>query len=399
MKLSWGLFGSSLCCAASAADPIVSPATARLIMAQRLGLARFHSLDHADADTIRHLNTYGGRRQTLLAAAAASSSPAHLLVWVEGGHGHDASVVVGDGAPGLQRFTISAAPSPAQNDRLIADLIRQAEALPAQSDPQQRTYQSTMEMAHMLPTQHKVATYNEYLNVLRIHENSNMAPADLAALYTTLTQKASELGFPVTIVSMPTSNKSSKRTTNPWGTYALPSTNGARRKNSEAFMSLSTEPSSSPAPPVSGLDHLPVITSQASNDTGPVRGILPSCFNSKSACEKRTHGCSGHGECTLLHKGKGSGKDRQTLDCYGCACKPTYEHSGEDKGMESKRKVTYWGGPACQKKDISVQFWLFVLVGVSLAFLVSSGIGMLYSMGSQELPSVIGAGVSGPVRK
>jgi hypothetical protein len=171
-----------------------------------------------------------------------------------------------------------------------------------------------------------------------------------------------------------------------------------RRENPEAFMSLGTEPSSSPAPPVSGLEDSPVSISLA-NDTSPVRGILPSCFNSKSACEKQTHGCSGHGECKLLHKGKGSGKDQQSLDCYGCACVPTVEHSGEDKGMETKRKVTYWGGPACQKKDISVQFWLFVMVGVTLAFLVSSGIGMLYSMGSEELPSVIGAGVSGPVKK
>jgi hypothetical protein len=78
---------------------------------------------------------------------------------------------------------------------------------------------------------------------------------------------------------------------------------------------------------------------------------------------------------------------------------PTEEHYDEGKGMEGKLKKTYWGGPACQKKDISVQFWLFVMVGVALAFLVSSGIGMLYSMGSEELPSVIGAGVSGPVRK
>jgi hypothetical protein len=78
---------------------------------------------------------------------------------------------------------------------------------------------------------------------------------------------------------------------------------------------------------------------------------------------------------------------------------PTVEHVDEDKGMESKTKTTYWGGPACQKKDISVQFWLFVMIGVALAFLISAGIGMLYSMGSEELPSVIGAGVSGPVRK
>ena len=67
--------------------------------------------------------------------------------------------------------------------------------------------------------------------------------------------------------------------------------------------------------------------------------------------------------------------------------------------VPEKRKVTYWGGPACQKKDISVQFWLFVGSGVVLAFLVSAGIGMLYTMGAEELPSVIGAGVSGPTKK
>ena len=71
----------------------------------------------------------------------------------------------------------------------------------------------------------------------------------------------------------------------------------------------------------------------------------------------------------------------------------------EEDGEEPKIKTTYWGGPACQKKDVSVPFWLFVGSGVLLAFLISSGIGMLYSMGSEELPSVIGAGVSGPSRK
>jgi hypothetical protein len=211
-------------------------------------------------------------------------------------------------------------------------------------------------------------------------------------------KKAEETGFAVTMVKMPASAKHSKRAVNPWGTYTVPIAKAPRRQNPEAFLSLSTEPVSSPAPAVSDLEDFPVIISQA-NTTGPVRGILPSCFVSQSACEKQTHGCSGHGECKLLHKGKGSGKDKESNDCYGCACVPTIVHSDKDKGKDSKRKVTYWGGPACQKKDISVQFWLFVLVGVTLAFLVSSGIGMLYSMGSEELPSVIGAGVSGPVRK
>ncbi|EAT88107.2 hypothetical protein SNOG_04347 [Parastagonospora nodorum SN15] len=355
MKLSWGLFFSSLYCTASAASPAVSPETARLIIAQRLGLSRFHSIEHADAEAIRHINAYGGRQQKLFGGDDADQSKAHLLMWIE--------------------------------DELLEDA-------------------SGMEMEHlfpaMLPASHKdkhLQTINEYLKVFRVDKSDNYTPSELAHFRRGMLENLSKPGMVVTVVTLPASSKQTKRTANPWGTYAVPLANGARRENPEAFMSLGSEPSSSPVPPVSDLEDFPVIASQASNYTGPVRGILPSCFNSKSACEKRTHGCSGHGECKLLHKGKGSGKDRQTLDCYGCACVETVEHEGEDKGMESKRKVTYWGGPACQKKDISVQFWLFVLVGVTLAFLVSSAIGMLYSMGSEELPSVIGAGVSGPVRK
>jgi hypothetical protein len=161
---------------------------------------------------------------------------------------------------------------------------------------------------------------------------------------------------------------------------------------------LNPSPSTSPKK-VENLEDFPVVALASNNKTGPVRGILPVCFATMNACQSRTNSCSGHGECKLLHKGRGSGAEQETVDCYGCACVPTVEHVGEDKGMESKRKVTYWGGPACQKKDISVQFWLFVGSGTVLAFLISAGIGMLYSMGAEELPSVIGAGVSGPVRK
>lgn len=307
-------------------------------------------------------------------------------------------VIVIDGSEGFQGFRISDSPSPDDNDRLLQDFARQADSLPEFPDPKQRTYRSAFEIGSVLPPKSRHETYNEYLNILRVDKSDEIAHKDLAHLYSEITQKAKADGFAATIVTMPASMKHSKRAANPWGTYTVPSAAAPRRENPEAFLSLSTEPSSSPAPPVSDLEDFPVIISQT-NDTSPVRGILPSCFNSKSACEKQTHGCSGHGECKLLHKGRGSGSDRQSVDCYGCACTPTVEHVGEDKGMEIRKKVTYWGGPACQKKDISVQFWLFVLVGVTLAFLVSSGIGMLYSMGSEELPSVIGAGVSGPVRK
>jgi hypothetical protein len=44
-------------------------------------------------------------------------------------------------------------------------------------------------------------------------------------------------------------------------------------------------------------------------------------------------------------------------------------------------------------------FWLLFGTALFLGLIVMWGIGMLYSMGSEELPSVIGAGVSGPTRK
>lgn len=100
MKLSWGLLASSLYCAAAAAKnghvftfdgtsnhaaPASSPIdaeTARLILAQRLGLSRFHSIKDADAEAIKNINTYGGRQQQLF-GERADTSRAQLLVWLE----------------------------------------------------------------------------------------------------------------------------------------------------------------------------------------------------------------------------------------------------------------------------------------------------------------------------
>ncbi|KAH7087069.1 hypothetical protein FB567DRAFT_629106 [Paraphoma chrysanthemicola] len=398
MKLSWGLFFSSLCSTATAARPSVTPETARLIIAQRLGLSRYHSIQHADEEAIRHINAYGGKQQKLFGAQDSSRSRAHLLMWIEDADQEDATVIISDGSSSLNDFKISGHPSAAENQGLINDFVKQAESLPALADPKKRTYQSTLEIDALLPSNNKLHTYNDYLSIWRVDKSDKAAYENLSLTFSRITTEAEKLGFAFTIVTMPATSSHTKRAANPWGTYEVPALKEARRENPEMILSSNPAPSTSPAPPVTDLEDFPVIVNQASNDS-PVRGILPSCFNTLSACQKQTHNCSSHGECKLLHKGRGSGSNRQTLDCYGCACVPTIKHVDEDKGMESKRKVTYWGGPACQKRDISVQFWLFVAVGVVLAFLVSSGIGMLYTMGSEELPSVIGAGVSGPVRK
>ncbi|KAI8940314.1 hypothetical protein NX059_004010 [Plenodomus lindquistii] len=390
MKLSWGFVASSLYCSVSAARPSVSPETARLILAQRLGVSRFHSIEHADAEAIRHINTFGGQPRKLLGKEDADRSRAHLLVWVENAEQDEATVIVNDGSDRTREFAITSAPPASENDRLIQDFVTQAMSLPALPDPQQRTYSSEQEMLEVLPV-HSTKSYNSYLNVWRTDARDGQSSKEVAKILSQVYKKAEQEGFSVTTVMMPAS-KQAKRTVNPWGTYTVP--NEARRQNPEAILSSNPEPSTSPNTQVSDLEDFSVIAAQAKGK-GPVLGILPSCFTSMSACEKSTRNCSSHGECKLLHKGRGSGKDTETVDCYGCACVPTIT-KGEKDGNQ---QVTYWGGPACQKRDVSVQFWLFALSGVVLSFLVAAGIGMLYSMGSEELPSVIGAGVSGPQRK
>lgn len=103
MKLSWSFIVSSLYCAASATqeghvyilDPVsrtlpqvattVDAATARLILAQRLGLSRFHSIDRSRSEeSLKQINAYGGRQQKLFGGDDADRTHAHALVWIEG---------------------------------------------------------------------------------------------------------------------------------------------------------------------------------------------------------------------------------------------------------------------------------------------------------------------------
>jgi len=161
-------------------------------------------------------------------------------------------------------------------------------------------------------------------------------------------------------------------------------------ETSEAILTPSPEPSTvGENQSIPDLESFPHIT-EKQPDMPPVLGILPSCFQSLKECQRTTSNCTGHGECVLVHKAKAD----QQKNCYSCSCKAAVV---EVKG--GGKKTTYWGGPACQKKDVSIPFWLFVGTTLTLMFLVGSGIGMLYSMGAEELPSVIGAGVSGPVKK
>jgi hypothetical protein len=110
-------------------------------------------------------------------------------------------------------------------------------------------------------------------------------------------------------------------------------------------------------------------------------GTIPACFTSKNACETATSNCSGHGICLNKYKADADSS------CYSCHCQKTREN----KKSES---VWYWGGAACQKQDVSVPFWLFVGFTIFMVGAVGFSISLLFSVGEEKLPGVIGAGVS-----
>jgi hypothetical protein len=109
--------------------------------------------------------------------------------------------------------------------------------------------------------------------------------------------------------------------------------------------------------------------------------FLPACFNSESSCANTTNNCSRHGSCSEKYPG-----------CYTCRCSRKTVRFNDD----GTTKSVQWGGTACEKKDVSVEFWLFASFGIAMTGLVAGAIGLLYIMGAEELPSVIGAGIAGP---
>ncbi|EER28667.1 hypothetical protein CPC735_039310 [Coccidioides posadasii C735 delta SOWgp] len=128
-----------------------------------------------------------------------------------------------------------------------------------------------------------------------------------------------------------------------------------------------------------------------SNSTKPddkLSTLLPICYATNETCNARTNSCSGHGYCYLKRQGAAKGSE-----CYACRCLRTVDHTNSKDGS---KETTQWGGPACQKKDVSMPFWL--LGGFTLLLVVSIwlGVGLLWQMGQEELPSVLSAGVAAP---
>lgn len=189
---------------------------------------------------------------------------------------------------------------------------------------------------------------------------------------------------------MPEICRTVKSSSKPYGSYAMPAQSHlARRQQAE-------EPITEEEPVT-----LPFTQSKqfhASNSSEPksLPPVPPRCYTSLDACTNLTNSCSGHGECYQRSGPKGTDKEGS---CFACMCKETKDFFDQGEKKIPSYRVIHWGGGACQKKDVSGPFWLFATFTIVMIGLVSWAIGMLFSIGEEKLPGVIGAGVSsGKVR-
>ena len=78
------IYTSDVPLSSKADTPSISPNTARLLLAQRLGLSQYHSLEGADESILDILNTYGGKHQELFTHEEHTRSNDRLLLIVDG---------------------------------------------------------------------------------------------------------------------------------------------------------------------------------------------------------------------------------------------------------------------------------------------------------------------------
>lgn len=189
-----------------------------------------------------------------------------------------------------------------------------------------------------------------------------------------------------TIILMPPSTRNAKRSPNPYGAYeGLGRSNVARQRPEEPLSEVPvSEASSSPSVHESWPSQPQTLKASAIAE-----GIIPVCHSSRASCAAATNNCTGRGECYLKYRS--SGGDAARSDCFACGCVATVREN-----KDGTKKTTHWGGPACQKKDVSIPFFLIAGFTVAMVATVSWGIGLLFSIGEETLPSVIGAGVTGP---
>ncbi|KZF26048.1 hypothetical protein L228DRAFT_242443 [Xylona heveae TC161] len=456
LRSSW-LLASSLCVAGAAATsaPVytfnvdsteapahkkLSPETARLVLAQRLGLSEYHSLSGLTDESVRDVNDFGGKQASLFDDVAKGSRKSRLLVMVEGVKDVK-DLVPSDTAPA---FSIKHAQCSDVNERLMSDLSAQnvdsgnGEYCNLEKKDSFWGLEASFARCSAIPERHQDLVLDDTTTgiegfqtlvsadvfgigngaktntiihlrsletIAKKHGVTSRAYKDAVKLLSkaiaSLQTQAEGGLLESTIVLNPETSACKKTSSKPYGSYDVPTpqkksvAHHQRRQNPEVILSeaaaalAAAEAPASTAPATSKKTRPSQAQTLRSSGAAP-KGILPVCHNSLDSCISATNNCSGHGSCFA----KGGSSDKTGPACYTCGCVPTVR-----KNSDGTVKTTHWGGPACQKKDVSMPFFLLAGFTVTIIGVISWGIGLLFSIGNEELPSVIGAGVVGPRAK
>lgn len=364
---------------AATSTPTLSPVPARLVLAQRAGVEDYHSEDLTPGPVLDAINAFG-LRTPMFASKEEAEKRRQIFVLVEGVEDAELHSPLS--------FALSPVPASTANRGLWVDLARQAQpstyhALSDDEALERMTNPNASSPDHSDPATFHLATSSSALK--------DLLKSDKNAAYTIL----------ITTSSSTSSNHDDN--TPEWGTYTLPAPSTQHPllhkrtplRPAAAEAPLEDTTSSSSVGTQASTSPLDAFASNNNSSTAPLPGILPACYPTLSACQSATANCSSHGTCTKKYSDNSASDQSRFRDCYTCACTATTSEAADGSG----KKTTYWGGSACQKKDASVEFWMLALGSVGLVFLVGFAVGSVWEMGGEELPSVIGAGVSGPSGK
>ncbi|PQE20399.1 arsenate reductase protein [Rutstroemia sp. NJR-2017a BBW] len=325
----------------SGSPPALSPTEARLVLAQRLGISQYHDIGSVKDSAIKHINKFGGQLKSLFNDAPKDKA-AELVMIVEGVSDDTAGPLLNAWSSIKPAFTISNPPSVSSTQRLAADLEEQL------GKAKKCAFHDAIN-----PFANKCWNGKSKIMHVDLSKKSKVQEKEsITTSFERLTRFASQSEMNVLIILMP----SSRRSSSSYGTYSKPSQKKiSSRQHSEE--------------PITEFAEKVTFHATASNSTNhTLNSRVPRfCYASLDACVASTNNCSSSGLCY-----------KKSSDCFACSCS-----SGSGRG-----------GAACQKQDISGPFWLITISSIVLVGLVSWGIGMLYSIGDEQLPGVIGAGVS-----
>ncbi|RVX67023.1 hypothetical protein B0A52_09237 [Exophiala mesophila] len=361
----------------SSSTAMIDSDLASAIIARRRSLTADRHLGLSSESALEDLNNYGGYQLPLFGAQPATEAPGKLFIRI---HGVDMSIAEFDSyMPDLwieDAATDLLTDFKAVDNRLEKDGMCEYSVPPSLNAPGSKDVEVIFSYpldgepsclhASEIPTIPVILSLQHYLPT---------SPSDVKSQITGLVRILKHLSatqnVESTVLLLPT-------------TLAKSKPHAHHNHHARSVQLEEEEPLDLPLIPFdssvkAATDGLISQSNATSNFTLPL--TLPACFTSQASCENTTNFCSGHGNCYEAHNA-----------CFKCRCGSTLARTNPD----GTNKTTQWGGAACQKKDISVPFLMFAAFGVFFAAVIAGGIGLLYNMGSEPLPSVIGAGVAGP---